>query len=188
LILLTVAQQFSSGNFYAWTAALGLVGVAGRLIGLLCLVFAGIRSLRHRRTKSELEASFGQLQAIDWALLFAVPLYLLVPTDTRLARTFSRFPITALSVGIAIAVFIFALSVRSKILRPASAALLLRPNDALTLKNWRAGQSLSLILSHSIAVYGLVIQMAGHPRYESLPFYVAACLLLLIWMPHAPKS
>jgi hypothetical protein len=112
----------------------------------------------------------------------------MVPTDTRLAQTFSAFPITAVCAGIAIAVFILALTSRSKILGPASAALLRRPNDALTLKNWRAGQSLSLVLSHSIAVYGLVIQMAGHRRYESLPFYVAACLLLLVWMPHAPKA
>jgi hypothetical protein len=188
MVLVPVILHFIPVNVHGWTESFGLVGAAGMLIGALFLVFATVRFFKRPRTKSLLQTKLERLQTIAAVLLLAVPLYLLVPPDSTLVQMFPGLAITAVLAGIAIGVFILALSMRSRILNPARAALVVLPNDALTLKNWRAGNYVSLTLSHSIAVYGLVIQMAGHPRYESLPFYIAACLLLILWTPRIQRT
>jgi hypothetical protein len=111
--------------------------------------------------------------------------FLIAHQAEQLAGTGTGYSTTFLGVMVFFGVFdgLIAYSIRRKKLFPALDRLRRDPIDAGALKEWRFSTNLSLVLTMSIALYGLVLRILGGSRLISWPFFVAALLLMLMWRP-----
>ncbi|MBZ5659151.1 MAG: hypothetical protein LAO08_01985 [Acidobacteriia bacterium] len=66
---------------------------------------------------------------------------------------------------------------------PAMEKLRRDSNDADALKQWRAGIILAMVLTLSVALYGVVLRSLGAGRRIAWPFFLAALIFLVIWRP-----
>ena len=90
---------------------------------------------------------------------------------------------------LAIAMTIIAAIVRRRIVTPAIERLRVESEDPRALNRWRMGTMISFVLVECVALYGFVLRVLGASRRQTLPFYLVAILLMLIWTPRlAPAS
>jgi hypothetical protein len=90
---------------------------------------------------------------------------------------------------LAIAMTLIAATVRRRIVTPAIERLRVESEDPRALNRWRMGTMISFVLVECVALYGFVLRVLGASRSQTLPFYIVAILLMLIWTPRlAPAS
>jgi hypothetical protein len=78
---------------------------------------------------------------------------------------------------------------RRRFVSPATAALTANPSNAQILKRWEAWQVVTLALAGAIALYGFVIRVVLRGTIQqSLGFYIAGIILLLMWSPRTPAG
>lgn len=77
---------------------------------------------------------------------------------------------------------------RRKTMVPALEKLRRDPNDIGALKQWRKATIVVLVLTMSIALYGLVLRVLGASRHAAWPFFVLALILMLAWRPQLDLS
>ncbi|MGH9530863.1 MAG: hypothetical protein ACRD2Q_00620 [Terriglobales bacterium] len=80
-----------------------------------------------------------------------------------------------------------AMVLRSRIVGSAEEVLRQSPADALALQRWMSGHFIGYAMAEAVALFGLVLRMLGGTLVQALPFYGAAVLLLLMWMPRKPE-
>ena len=68
-------------------------------------------------------------------------------------------------------------------LRPALEKLQRDVNDAEALKQWRSATIICMVLTLSVALYGLALRFIGASRQTSWAFYFAAFVVLILWRP-----
>jgi hypothetical protein len=73
-----------------------------------------------------------------------------------------------------------------KRVRPAAQTLQTQPDNAPALVRWRAGNIVSFVLAESVMLYGFALRFMGATLQQSLPFYVVAIALMLVWWPQRP--
>ncbi|MGH9602477.1 MAG: hypothetical protein ACRD24_08820 [Terriglobales bacterium] len=61
------------------------------------------------------------------------------------------------------------------------------PNDASALQRWLTGHFILYAMCESVAILGLVLRIVGATLVQVMPFYGAAVLLMLVWMPRRPE-
>jgi hypothetical protein len=83
----------------------------------------------------------------------------------------------------AVANVIIALGFRKKRLTPAIDALKLDENDSTAIAQWRAINTLSMILAMSVSLIGLSLRALGCSRIVVWPFFIASVILMLAWKP-----
>src|SRR5437879_11220850 len=76
-----------------------------------------------------------------------------------------------------------ALVVRGRLVNPAKQKLELDASDSGALSRWRMGTLISLVLVESVALYGLALRVIGSTRSQTLPLYLSAIAIMLLW-PH----
>ncbi|MGA8220819.1 MAG: hypothetical protein WB780_04130 [Candidatus Acidiferrales bacterium] len=74
-----------------------------------------------------------------------------------------------------------------KRVRPAAERLQVQPDDASALVRWRAGNIVSFVLVEAVMLYGFALRFLGGTLQQSLPFYVVAIALMLMWWPQRPS-
>ena len=84
---------------------------------------------------------------------------------------------------LAIAMTLIAATVRRRIVTPAVESLRMDSEDLRALNRWRMGTMISFVLVECVALYGFVLRVLGASRPQTLPFYLVAILLMLIWTP-----
>src|SRR5579863_2170351 len=62
-----------------------------------------------------------------------------------------------------------------------------RPEDADTLNRQRFGYIITHALSDAVALFGLVLRLAGFTLSEVAPFYIVGFALILLFGPRRPR-
>lgn len=132
-----------------------------------------------------MEASLKMLKIIWAALLAAVVLYVYFCSIAKVQSTpnplfFRAIVLVACSEVVALFVL------RRVLFRPAAALLSSQPEDALSLKKWRAGNIVSWCFSLSIALYGVVLRYTGFSFRQAVPFFAVGFCLILLLPPRRP--
>lgn len=85
--------------------------------------------------------------------------------------------------GVSTAVIVIALVFRRRLLAPAIEALQRDASDAKALVQWRAANTLSIVLAMSVALDGLALRAMGCDRQIVWPFFIVSIILMLMWKP-----
>ena len=135
-----------------------------------------------------MENSLKLLRTIQMAFLASILLYAL------LAARFGPAPqktvpvvlygIAAVAVLISVGIFI----VRRVMVMRAENMLSANAEDSGALNRWRAGYIITLALSETIALHGLVLRFVGFGFSQVLPFFLASFILMLFFGPRRPSS
>jgi len=70
---------------------------------------------------------------------------------------------------------------------PALDDLRNQPENIRAIQRWRTYWTILACVANSVAVLGLIFWMAGKTLQQSLPFFVAGFLLLLLLWPRTPR-
>jgi hypothetical protein len=139
-------------------------------------------------TIAHMDASFKQLRIMQFAMLGAVGLYILVGELVPHApHPINPILFQALALIATSTVFVL-FFLRRITVRRAEPALVGPAIDSNALARWRAGIILTLALAEAIALYGFVLRMLGFSLSAVAPFYVAGCTLMLFLGPRKPSN
>jgi hypothetical protein len=126
------------------------------------------------------------LRVVQLSLLASILLYWIVgevvgprsrPIDPSLSYLFT-------TLGVAIVGVIFVVR-RTMVLR-AGESLATRPEDTLSLKQWRTGYLATDALCEALALFGLILRFLGGPVQQSVPYYLGGFVLLWFFRPKLP--
>ena len=133
-----------------------------------------------------MEASLRALRVVHGAMLVAVLLYVWIGEQIGPKAAHDVALLQLVLALVSASTVAAALVLCRKMTLPAEAALRSNSQDAAALQRWRGGYIVSFAISESIALFGLVLRVLGGSLRQSLPFYLAAVVLLLILRPSAP--
>ena len=77
--------------------------------------------------------------------------------------------------------------VRRTLVLPAEALLREKPSDPLVQARWRSGYVFLYALCEALALFGLILRVAGFTLVHVWGFYLGGFLLLLLFSPRAPR-
>ncbi|MGZ4840024.1 MAG: hypothetical protein ACXVZR_15855 [Terriglobales bacterium] len=80
-----------------------------------------------------------------------------------------------------------ALVVRRTLVLPAEALLREKPSDPLVQARWKTAYIFLYALCEALALFGLILRMAGFTLVHVWGFYLGGFLLLLLFSPRAPR-
>jgi hypothetical protein len=136
-----------------------------------------------------MESTFKKVRLIQWALLLAIPLFAWVAEIGRDAGNSDWTWRHWLAIGFALWSVSGAFRVRGRLLRNSKEKLMNDAANAKGVKQWEAGQVISLAMAEGVAFWGLVIRMVFHGAlWQASIFYVMAVFLLLLWTPRMPSG
>jgi len=78
--------------------------------------------------------------------------------------------------------------VRRTLVLPAEALLREKPSDPLVQARWKTGYIFLYALCDAMALFGLILRIAGFTLVHVWGFYLGGFLLLLLFSPRAPQS
>ena len=78
--------------------------------------------------------------------------------------------------------------VRRTLVLPAETLLQQKPSDPLVQARWRTGYIFLYALCEALALFGLILRMAGFTLIHVWGFYLGGFLLLLLFSPRAPQT
>ena len=81
-----------------------------------------------------------------------------------------------------------ALVVRRTLVLPAEALLREKPTDPLVQARWRTAYIFLYALCEALALFGLILRIAGFTLVHVWGFYLGGFLLLLLFSPRVPQS
>jgi hypothetical protein len=136
-----------------------------------------------------MESTFKKVRLIQWALLLAIPLFAWVAEIGRSKGSSDWTWRHWLAIGFCVWSGSGAFRLRSRMLRQSNEKLMRNTADAKAVKQWEAGQIISLAMAEGVAYWGLVIRMVFHgDLWQASVFYVMGALLLLFWTPRMPSG
>jgi hypothetical protein len=137
---------------------------------------------------SEGAASLHQMRIVH--TVFVVAVLVQIYTSEWLAGNGTGYSMTFLAGIIIVAGFdvLMAYYFRRKKLFPALEKLRRDPNDIQALKQWWGATILVLVLTMSVALYGLALRVLGASRRVAWPFFLLALILMFLWRPQLDLS
>lgn len=129
----------------------------------------------------------GVVRLVQIAMLVSIVLYVTVAeligrvaaTNNALFYTLSLASMSTLGA---------ALVVRRTLVLPAEALLREKPTDQLAQARWRTAYIVLYALCEALALFGLILRLAGFTLAHVWGFYLGGFLLLLLFSPRAPQS
>lgn len=136
-----------------------------------------------------MESAFKKVRLTQLALLFAIPLFAWIGEIGR-GNGSSDWNWRH---WIAIALCIWSVSgafrLRSRMLGQSTEKLMRNIADVKAVRQWEAGQIISLAMAESVAYWGLVMRTVFHGAlWQASIFYSIGALLLLLWTPRRPSG
>jgi hypothetical protein len=61
-------------------------------------------------------------------------------------------------------------------------------NDPVILNRWKTGYVITYALSEALALFGLIVRMAGFSFSQAITFYLPGFVLMLFFRPRQPAS
>jgi len=141
-----------------------------------------------RENASSMIRALKTLRAVQWAMLVSVLLYVAVGALVRpVARTVDpavSYIFTTLGVAVVGVIFV----VRRTLVLRAAESLATRPDDAISLNQWRTGYIATYALCEALASFGLVLRFLGSTLQQSVTYFLGGFILLLFFRPRVPGS
>jgi hypothetical protein len=81
-----------------------------------------------------------------------------------------------------------ALVVRRTLVLPAETLLGEKPNDPVVQARWKTGYIFLYALCEALALFGLILRVAGFAIAQVWGFYLGGFLLLVLFSPRVPRS
>ena len=135
-----------------------------------------------------METALRTLRLIQVAFILSVVVYMVIgemagshPAESNPTIGLAMAVFAASTVGIVVIV-------RRVMLVPAGAVLTSNPNDGSGIARWRAANIVVLALCESIGLYGFVLRFLGFTLAQTMPFYLAAILMMLYFGPKRPLA
>jgi hypothetical protein len=69
----------------------------------------------------------------------------------------------------------------------SEATLRTRSDDLATLGRWKNGYLVTYALSEALALFGLIVRLAGFSLSEAITFYLPGFVLMLFFRPQPPS-
>jgi ABC-type polysaccharide/polyol phosphate export permease len=130
------------------------------------------------------DGAFRALRTIHFAMMLSVLLYIWMAEKVlqHNQRTPDRLFTTLIGL-VAATMFLAAIVVRMKIVQPAVDLLQTNPDDRQSVVRWRSGSIISFVLAETVILFGLAMRVSGLGRNQTIPFYVAAVVLMIFLRP-----
>lgn len=129
-----------------------------------------------------------KLQIVRFAMLISIGLYFLVanmiPAHAHASPNPMIFRVITLFSFLSLGVVLL---VRKLLVANPSEALRSNPEDSAAFAKWKSGQVATWALGEATALYGLVLHFTGFSAVETIPFFVAGALLIVIFPPSLPE-
>ncbi len=128
------------------------------------------------------------VRQIQISMLVSIALYAVA--GEMLSRTMHLAPASTLFHAfslISISLVGASVVVRRTLVLPSEALLQERSDDHLAVSRWRTGNIVSYALCDLLALFGLVLRLAGFTLANVWGFYLGGFLLLLLYSPRAPR-
>jgi hypothetical protein len=129
----------------------------------------------------------GLVRLVQIALLVSIVLYVTVGElvgHTGAANNGLFYGMSLASISILGVAFV----VRRTLVLPAEALLGQKPTDPLVQTRWRTAYICLYALCEALALFGLILRIAGFTLANVWGFYLGGFLLLLLFSPRAPRS
>jgi F0F1-type ATP synthase membrane subunit c/vacuolar-type H+-ATPase subunit K len=129
-----------------------------------------------------------QLRIIWGALVSSVLMYIFVGERVPHRET---PPHTVVLEAVALACLttvIMIFVVRRILVAKAAAVLASQPDDAPAMARWRGGYIVTLALCEAVALFGLVLRLAGFTLGQAGMFYLASGVLMIFFVPRRPEQ
>jgi hypothetical protein len=137
---------------------------------------------------ANMDTALKSLRIIQVAFISSVILYMLVGEVAGRRPAMSN-PTIAVAIAVIAASTVAIIAILRRImLMPAAAVLSSNPSDGSALTRWRAATLVVLALCESIGLYGLVLRFLGFTLTQTMPFYLAAILMMLYFGPKRPVA
>jgi hypothetical protein len=128
------------------------------------------------------------LRAVQWSLLGSILLFAVLSEVFGRSRRAVDPSLTYIftTMGVALVGVIFV--VRRTLVQQAAESLATRPEDTLSLNHWRTGYLATYALCEALALFGVVLRLAGGNLRQSVPYFFGGFVLLFFFRPRPPAS
>ena len=133
-----------------------------------------------------METAVRLVRLVQIAMLVSIVLYVAVGELVGRAAASNNALFYTMSLA-SISTLGAALVVRRTLVLPAEALLREKPSDPLVQARWKAGYIFFYALCEALALFGLILRMAGFTLVHVWGFYLGGFLLLLLFSPRAPR-
>jgi len=127
------------------------------------------------------------VRLVQIAMLVSVVMYVAVGEFVGRAAASNNALFYTMSLA-AISTLGIAFVVRRTLVLPAEALLQEKPDDQLTQARWKSGYIFLYALCEAMALFGLILRLAGFTLVHVWGFYLGGFLLLLLFSPRPPQS
>jgi hypothetical protein len=128
------------------------------------------------------------LRIIQIALLVSMGVYVLVGelvgppvSNGRPTLFYALSALSIMTIGVI-------LVVRRTLVLHSEATLRTRSDDLPTLGRWKNGYIVTYALSEALALFGLIVRLAGFSLSEAITFYLPGFVLMLFFRPQPPSG
>ncbi len=132
--------------------------------------------------------ALSMLRIVQWAMLASIALYFavgqLVPPIARALDPAMSYLFATLGVAIVGIIFV----VRRTLVFRAASSLATKPEDSLSLNQWRTGFIATYALCEALAIFGLVLKFMGGGLQASVPYYLSGFILLFFFRAQQPHT
>jgi F0F1-type ATP synthase membrane subunit c/vacuolar-type H+-ATPase subunit K len=129
----------------------------------------------------------GVVRLIQIAMLVSIVLYAAVGELTGRAAAANNALFYALSLA-SFCILGAAVVVRRTLVLPAEALLQEKPTDPQVRARWRTAYIFLYALCEALALFGLILRIAGFTLVHVWGFYLGGFLLLLLFSPRVPQT
>src|SRR5436305_13431290 len=130
-----------------------------------------------------MQSTIKTLRVVQWAMLASIVLYAVVgeamgPKAEAINPTLS-YLFSTLSVAVVGIIFV----VRRTLVFRAAESLISRPDDSISLNQWKTVYIVTYALCEALALFGLVLRFLGADRQQLLWFYISGFVPLFSFRP-----
>lgn len=134
-----------------------------------------------------METAVRLVRLVQIAMLVCVVLYVVVGELVGRAAAANNALFYTMSLA-SISTLGAAFVVRRTLVLPAEALLREKPGDRLVQARWKAGYIFLYALCEALALFGLILRIAGFTLVHVWGFYLGGFLLLWLFSPRPPQS
>lgn len=136
-----------------------------------------------------MSSALKMLRIVHIAMLISIGMYVIVgeliasrsPIAARPAFFYVISVLSITTIGVI-------LVVRRTLVLHSESTLRVKSNDLATLNRWRTGYIITYALSESLALFGLIVRVAGFSLSQAVTFYLPGFVLMLFFRPRPPSS
>jgi|SRR5947209_15125626 len=131
-----------------------------------------------------MSSALKMLRIVHIAMLISIGMYVIVgelvaPRSPVLARPTFFYVLSVLSITTIGVILV----VRRTLVLHSETTLRAKSNDLATLNRWRTGYLITYALSEALALFGLLVRLAGFSLSQAVTFYLPGLVLMLFFRP-----